>query len=871
MLPFILALVLAVGLPLLPSRLYRALHLPTLRFNFLSARYAPDGPLVSSRETTLLIESSYSNEINPDSGGSSQYLVFPDISGPACSDDATAAASYLSLLGEQDYSQPSIWRFIHVHLLYQLAEATVIIALSFVAAATFLPRRYLSTFVERLCTALFISRQYSPKVAFSSFLQDVFCGLHKYWMDNSVAKGPAGNSAARDLIPLDKANLTDFACTCLPHTATHVLCSKTNVAEQEQPKDISGTLDECHPSPTTLTVTTPNRNLGTPDAETSFHPTNLPRTVESPEPSTNSSPIPSCTASLSSISMKDLYNSTRFATASTLLPESTLRAQEASTSDPFACPPSSCDRDPLRSIADANRHSESKSGPSSGISQDSRRRHKSDGVWVHAVRYHLGDTATPLAPAKVNVPRPSLESALESSNGSVQAREKEVSASGTLLGNWAAPRIRGNRPEKAECSPSSPDTALAGIVVTPQGELIVPASQRPDGSVRKEIRIRPGHSMREPLAEKYLPPARRRTSTWDPRWREYLASPPSSPHPHDSPPPMTPKSMRPRLFARHNNSPAALSDNWRRSNSGLTLTLEGTPPPKEVNVPPVVVETNEMDSPPGTSLQKRSMQPIISLPPTITMTTQAMVAVSNQDAATQPRDSLSSRGTTPGFLPTGAERVSVKGDAEATQVGKCVGTTEDNRANQQQEVSPSTPTNTKEGCRRPLQDITGSLSMSEPKAIEFPALHAAAATPTAITLAHVTNNFPRNVSKVPIQINKDLGGGARETALSSSPRKRKSPQEGDASEVLQPNNSLIPHRRSAPHLGPNRQQAITLRTAQTPEGSKRRRMRTASAKGVENCNIAFAVPATDQNGQIVLPAGMGWKGRSLAAGQPPRR
>jgi hypothetical protein len=104
MLPFIVALVLAIGLPLLPSRLYHALHLPTLKFNFLSARYAPDDPLVSSRETTLLIEGSYSNEINPDSGGSSQYLVFPDISGPACSDDATAAASYLSLLGEQDYS-----------------------------------------------------------------------------------------------------------------------------------------------------------------------------------------------------------------------------------------------------------------------------------------------------------------------------------------------------------------------------------------------------------------------------------------------------------------------------------------------------------------------------------------------------------------------------------------------------------------------------------------------------------------------------------------------------------------------------------------------------------------------------------------------
>ena len=44
---------------------------------------------------------------------------------------------------------------------------------------------------------------------------------------------------------------------------------------------------------------------------------------------------------------------------------------------------------------------------------------------------------------------------------------------------------------------------------------------------------------------------------------------------------------------------------------------------------------------------------------------------------------------------------------------------------------------------------------------------------------------------------------------------------------------------------------------------KRRRVRKMSALGMENVAVAFPTAMVDLNGQIVLPAGTGWKGRSL--------
>ncbi len=48
-------------------------------------------------------------------------------------------------------------------------------------------------------------------------------------------------------------------------------------------------------------------------------------------------------------------------------------------------------------------------------------------------------------------------------------------------------------------------------------------------------------------------------------------------------------------------------------------------------------------------------------------------------------------------------------------------------------------------------------------------------------------------------------------------------------------------------------------------------MRTESTLGVENVAVAITAAATavDRNRQIVLPAGTGWKGRSLTASQLP--
>jgi hypothetical protein len=47
--------------------------------------------------------------------------------------------------------------------------------------------------------------------------------------------------------------------------------------------------------------------------------------------------------------------------------------------------------------------------------------------------------------------------------------------------SFPAPRIRRNKSEHGENSLNDSDAALAGAVVTAEGELVVPASQRPDG------------------------------------------------------------------------------------------------------------------------------------------------------------------------------------------------------------------------------------------------------------------------------------------------------------------------------------------------------------------------------------------------------
>jgi hypothetical protein len=531
MLPFIVALVFAVGLPLLPSRLYRALNLPALKFNFLSARYAPEQVLVSSPEPPLLLESSYA-EAGLDSSGSFQYLVFPDVSGPDnWNDDAAAAApTCVSITEEEDYPETSFWHTIYSQLLYQIAEAAIIMILSFFVAATIFPRGYLHTLLERLCTTLFISRHYSLKAALSSFLQDVFSGLHRYWMENSVAKGPTpkltdnvswlaalevfadiapgeyrqrGSSVSSvyvsvrqdctNLMPLDEPDVclegpfssvssfspaqstknsapTDTPCTPLLNVHAHFCNSDTDIPGQERRRDILGPIINADTS-----------------SDTGISLSYLP---DAPEPCSNS-PLPAsphlgCTESFPSISMEDLYNSARRSATVAFLSEVFLGAQTTSASDFSVSPNSSCGLKALESIAGTTPNSGSEifqseciSTSSSRNSQNSRRRYKSDNIQVRAASCHLGDTAAAtLAPAKVDATCAFWKSAPQ---GIVEMPVKEVSGSGTPPGVWAARHISGIKPELADGSPIATDTALTGIVTTPEGMLIVPASQRLDG------------------------------------------------------------------------------------------------------------------------------------------------------------------------------------------------------------------------------------------------------------------------------------------------------------------------------------------------------------------------------------------------------
>jgi hypothetical protein len=404
---------------------------------------------------------------------------------------------------------------------------------------------------------------------------------------------------------------------------------------------------------------------------------------------------------------------------------------------------------------------------------------------------------------------------------------------------------------------------------------ITHASRR---SLRREIRVRPGHTLREPLAEKYRPPAaRRRTSTWDPRMHKCTESPSASPHPHDFLLSFTPKGMRQPLFVRH-NSPAALSDNWRRSSS--SPTVEGTPPipalalpSMEVKLSPAVVEAHERNLPSKTSPS------LISTSPMIMTATRAIAPVSNLVSfPIQSAYRLSSHSVALASSPTKNATGAIK---ETTQASNSV--SRDSCVDRQPEEpspTPCTSTDATGAGRRPLKDITGSM-VPRPKAIDFQA-HTLPITANGSTLAILKQaTHSKEVLKMP-------DGVARATVPPNSPRKRKPSVEPNvpcAAEVLQLNDTPIPHhlpraRRSAPHLGKythnnKMQQVKAPRAAQTPDGSKRRRTRTSSARGVENWDFNWATPTIDSNGQIVLPAGLGWKGRSSAgtgagamAGQP---
>jgi hypothetical protein len=410
--------------------------------------------------------------------------------------------------------------------------------------------------------------------------------------------------------------------------------------------------------------------------------------------------------------------------------------------------------------------------------------------------------------------------------------------------------------------------------------------------MRKEIRLRPGHAPPDSFTEKYLPPAaRRRTTTWNPLLREYSASSPSSLHRPDSHLPSTPRGIRQQLLVPHSNSPASQSDNWRQSNS--SLTAQGTPPTTAVTLPstgeaessPAAAETHESV---GNLTQEASREEcsvplntdaITSTALTITTAGQVTLRAVEQNTPVQAVDCPSSPTTIDPS--TEQETTTVKEGAEAIEASKS-GIATDNDRDSQQEVprpTPTTPTTTGMEGRRPLRDITFSFSAPGLKGVEYPAVPPPETAKTHPILSQVLDKY---LLQTPTRISEDANRVIRETTL-NSPRKRKpsaEPHEPCSVPVFQgSDDALTPHRRprarrSEPHLGryaTSKQQAKTPRGTQTPEGSKRRRMRTASSRGVENWAVALTTPRIDHNGQIVLPAGTGWKGRSSAAGQPPQR
>ena len=532
MLPFIVALVFAVGLPLLHSSFHKALHLPALNFNFLSPRPAPEKILVSSQETTLLLESSHP-EINLDSGGSPLHLVFPDVAGAAdCSNEASAAPTCMSLTEKQDYPQPSIWDVIHAQLLYQLAEATVIIALSFFVSATFLSRCGLSTLMERLCTALLISRSLTSKAALSSFLQDVFYGLHKYWMNDSISKVETPDLAAKssrqaalevfthigsgdncekdasvpssisvsglqddlNLMALDNVRLCSgssfSASMTLPHSTkispaidperTSPLdmpalpgCSNTNISEQEQPQFSLETAVKRYPphtsQPNVIPETT-NHNFDMIKNETS------PRsridqlcTTETPGPNGDSCfPVASSPPNISTASLLPISMEDLYKSS---------RVSTASITLP----------EPLRTQGASVSDSSPFAHPSCDHESLSNVNVTTPNLKFERFSSESNSTSSleisrdTRRRYKSDVTCASWEGALQGGERRVEALVKEALPPASLPRSLASPRIRRNRSEQGGNCLGAADATLAGLVVTAEGARIVPASKRPDG------------------------------------------------------------------------------------------------------------------------------------------------------------------------------------------------------------------------------------------------------------------------------------------------------------------------------------------------------------------------------------------------------
>ncbi|KAF8267486.1 hypothetical protein EI94DRAFT_1700980 [Lactarius quietus] len=861
MFPFIFAFILAIGIPFLPSSLHRALHLPSLRINFLSSSYAPERSFIPSSERPPLLENGYSRETS-NSGDSSQYLVFPspNYSGDS---DVLAYMSFTEKLLELNYPQTSIWLVICAQLLYQLVEAMVIMTLSFLFAATFLSRRSLSTLMERSCTALIICRVLSDQAPTTPANTSQPAPLEV--LADSVLS-PATISEGLDLIASNEANrwsenTSSIALITPPRsreTSSSLEPTLMSLGQPAYPPSTGKQGTQVKPIP--LPICGPSKNVGSPPLGSAIELSQYERSSDvlgTPVAhhlfrSTSSSIIKTAT-NQNSDDAGDLYSAKK--SGSTSFSHSPPPGEGRENNPPDA---KSLDHGSIASINSSPPNLEPDENQAEGLrpSESERpgghRRYKSDGIQVRSARCHLGDPAAPPDPSKVDGTCIFWKNAVRHDENVGGDPEKQVLAPGFPSGSSSFERTGRSKPDQATTVGSVGSVeGLAGMVLTHEGEIMVPASQRADGSMRKEIKVRPGHFWRETLAEKYRPPAARvRTSTWDPRLRDLLATPPSTPT-CNSPLPFTPKNVHQRIFGRQCNSPATLANNWRR----LSTTVVETPL-AEGNDPPPQVE--RLPAPEFSTLSQ----------PTALVSPMSTRAIDDQSSLVQPDDQI---------LPCPSEierveKVTVPAPDDSTE--RTVSSEPVRAAAAAWDKENATvSSNAEKENRLPLRDITTSLAV--PEAVDrenLPCSPTVLAPTTARTFISLqaTNVIQRDLeapSRTPVT-------ESRETVFPSPHRKRKPSvdlhtQCAAKSAMLSPGDSPTPtphrlprSRRSAPHLGKsasNRRQAM----AQTPEGSaKRRRMRTASALGMEN--VALAVGASvDRNGQIVLPAGTGWKGRSL--------
>jgi hypothetical protein len=561
MFPFIFAFILAIAIPFLPSSLYKALHLPSLMSNFLSASYAPERSLVSSSARSLLLQNGYSRD-SSESGGSPQYLVFtsPSYSDHEVDSDVLAYMSFTEKL-ELTYPQTSIWLVICAPLLYKLVEAMVLMTLSFLFASTILSRRSLSTFIERSCTAGFICRYYTPKAALSSFLPDVLLCVHKYWMDNSVTSDQAPTTPANtsqhvllevlansilstatiseglDLVATKDANLSENSSSValitppryretsaslepaliplghpahplstgeqgtqvkpilLPtseprmNVASHPLGSTTELSPHEQSSSVLGTPVGQYLLRSTIssfiTTRAKNHNNGVSTSSSNSVTHEVPASLNH-----NSAP------SFVTISLQDMYRANK--PDPTSIPHSAPPGDGRENKAPDVISGSSLDHGSITNVNSSPSIPEPDESQAEGLrpssserSHNGRRRYKSDGIQVRSASCHLGDPAAPPDPATVNGTCVFWKNTVRNDKkGGGTAPEERALAPGFPSGSPSLKPTSRSMPGQAVAAGSA-DAVLAGMVLTPEGEILVPASQRADGRCISHFRSVP--------------------------------------------------------------------------------------------------------------------------------------------------------------------------------------------------------------------------------------------------------------------------------------------------------------------------------------------------------------------------------------------